>query len=80
MWWWEAIERLLDWIKGSGSALLVVGLVACAHTPPEKCEEWTWIDDEWCSMDECYQTQGATHGECRDGVCWCCEGNDCWEA
>jgi hypothetical protein len=76
MWWWDAIERLLDWIKGSACVLLV----GCAmHVPPERCEDWTWIDDEWCSMDECHQMQDATYGECRDGVCWCCVGNECWE-
>lgn len=53
-------------------------LVACNEnvTELDHCEEWTWIDDEHCAMEVCAE-EGYPEFECRDGDCWCCDGEEC---
>jgi hypothetical protein len=51
-----------------------------ADADADLCEDWTWIDEESCSADVCAEQDQEFEGyECRDGVCWCCFGEECWE-
>lgn len=59
--------------------LLMALLAGCGHMAPDPCEDWDWLDHEGCSGDVCAQEPGAESYECRDGVCWCCSDDDCWE-
>lgn len=59
--------------------IVVLVLLSCSSdVESDPCESWTWINEEGCSGDVCAE-QGADGYECRDGVCWCCFGEECWE-
>ena len=59
--------------------LVALVLLSCSpEVEPDPCEEWTWIDEEGCSGDVC-GNQGADSYECRDGECWCCLDEECWD-
>lgn len=61
--------------------LIILSLLACGEEPvPDPCEEWTWIEEENCLMDICGEQEGATDSECREGECWCCNEDECWDS